>query len=162
MWNDATCLTKGFPFLSPLLGTPRQVLFLHCRNVPFWCHCYALSFIVSRSWWLFGSRDSTTFEYPKICTIPLSSNLYPFSSISLSPLSITMIRPPPPPPFSLSPLGSSSLVIREMFQAQMTSTGSISPSKRQRLSRHVKAAKSPFEFFKKLKMTKVCKLILAK
>ncbi|GFS08585.1 myosin-XVI [Elysia marginata] len=50
--------------------------------------------------------------------------------------------------------GSSSLVVKEMFQAQLTATGSISPSKRQRVSRHVKAARSPFEFFKKLKMNK--------
>ncbi|XP_012942995.1 myosin-IIIa, partial [Aplysia californica] len=50
--------------------------------------------------------------------------------------------------------GSASLVVKELFQSQMTHTGSLSPSKRQRVSRHIKGAKSPFDFFKKLKMSK--------
>ncbi|GFN96047.1 myosin iiia [Plakobranchus ocellatus] len=58
------------------------------------------------------------------------------------------------PALSFVMRGSASLVIKEMFQAQLTNTGSIRPSKRQNLSRHVKGAKSPFEFFKKLKMNK--------
>ncbi|XP_041356938.1 unconventional myosin-XVI-like [Gigantopelta aegis] len=49
---------------------------------------------------------------------------------------------------------SSSLLIKELFQAQLTKTGSINPSGRQRMSRQLKQSKTPFEFFKKLKTSK--------
>ncbi|KAL8625048.1 hypothetical protein ACOMHN_012057 [Nucella lapillus] len=49
---------------------------------------------------------------------------------------------------------SESLLVKELFQAGVTKTGSISPSARQRVSRKIKPSKSPFDFFKKLRKSK--------
>ncbi|XP_076435765.1 unconventional myosin-XVI-like [Babylonia areolata] len=49
---------------------------------------------------------------------------------------------------------SESLLVKELFQAALTKTGSISPSARQRVSRKMKPSKSPFDFFKKLRMSR--------
>ncbi|XP_069104631.1 unconventional myosin-XVI-like [Argopecten irradians] len=46
---------------------------------------------------------------------------------------------------------SESLLIKDLFQSRVTRTGSLAPSARQQRSRRGTTAKSPFEFFKKMK-----------
>ncbi|XP_070173295.1 unconventional myosin-XVI-like isoform X2 [Littorina saxatilis] len=47
--------------------------------------------------------------------------------------------------------GSESVLVKELFRSGVTRTGSIAPSARQRVSRKMKASRSPFDFFKKLR-----------